>query len=1094
MSMFKSLKFSVATHGRSVFCVVVLLFFVVKGMFGQTHEKLPYFEGFEDTTTYSSWTLNAGPNATKAENRWYVSNAEAFVGENALYISADGGKTLSYKNNQIYNVAYREISLPKGTYDLSFTWKCEGELGADGLYVCWVSSKMPTNSSATTEPTFIKNTKLVFDGVDFLCGSKEWKTSTTTITQQSTTVYKLVFVWKNDASNTTPKLPSVVIDNIQIGAQGCGKPENVRTSALSSEISVRWDGGATGYEMMYRRYGEPEVHHVKGINQTSYVVKGMEEGVYDIFVRSCCPDDTSVWVVRNNVLVYDAESHCIDFINWDREGTVCETGVHTIGGMFVGDKFSPNITSGSVRLGAVDYGYNSIASRHTKHYIPGEMDPRTGNGLPTVPEGEVVSVRLGNWNMGGEFESVTYTHQLDSGSNMILLLKYAIVIEDPGHDRVEQPVFMLELLDEYDNPLDASGCGDANFVANTKELINNPNSDGTWHIINAATPILWKEWTTVGINMTEYAKYGPIKYKIRLTTFDCAQSGHFGYAYFTLNCEQATIEGLSCGENAGANIYAPIGFNYRWYRVRDNKTVCKTQNLQGIEKNDTALYRCKVMFAQDSTCYFELDASLLPKLPKAQFSPKWTPRYCNENYMKFQNTSHVTTARGATGEKCETHRWYLKENGDWTLIHEGDSLEYRFPNGGGKFDVMLQAGISNDECVDDTVITVNVPRLGAVVDTICDTICEGKSLKIEGRRYMQEGFYRVYRGTSFGGCDSTVYLDLKVIPKERDTISAYLCGNESYILNGQEFTRSGKYSTVNKADGSNKCECDTIITLFLTVAELDVEEGVELCSGEDLTFEYSAGETGFESYEIQFSDAAKAAGLNDIAKRELPEGSTINLKLSEISDKTGEVNPLRPGYYEMKVIFYYKDENGVEQRCENAIGLNLLYSSKTIEQKFGNVITLLDTEYNGGFEFDYIQWYRNGVAMEGKNDTYIYLEEDEINGNDIYTVGLVRKGEKEEIMSCGLKFNVGVAVENVEALGVDVVSNRIGVGEKAIVVFEEGYEECVARWWGVAGVMLEEEVIEGEGYLNSTPQCPGVYLLELVVGEERVVRKIVISN
>ena len=134
-------------------------------------------------------------------------------------------------------------------------------------------------------------------------------------------------------------------------------------------------------------------------------------------------------------------------------------------------------------------------------------------------------------------------------------------------------------------------------------------------------------------------------------------------------------------------------------------------------------------------------------------------------------------------------------------------------------------------------------------------------------------------------------------------------------------------------------------------------------------------------------------------------------------------------------------------------------------------------------------------AMEGENDTYIYLlDENEVNSEDVYTVGLVRKGEKEEIMSCGLKFNVGVAVENVEALGVDVVSNRIGVGEKAIVVFEEGYEECVARWWGVAGVMLEEEVIEGEGYLNSTPQCPGVYLLELVVGEERVVRKIVISN
>ena len=42
--------------------------------------------------------------------------------------------------------------------------------------------------------------------------------------------------------------------------------------------------------------------------------------------------------------------------------------------------------------------------------------------------------------------------------------------------------------------------------------------------------------------------------------------------------------------------------------------------------------------------------------------------------------------------------------------------------------------------------------------------------------------------------------------------------------------------------------------------------------------------------------------------------------------------------------------------------------------------------------------------------------------------------------------------------------------------------------------MLGEEVVVGEGYLNSTPQRPGVYLLELVVGDERVVRKIVISK
>ena len=1084
-------------RGLYVAFLLLPLFVFTLRMHAQNYTNLPYFEGFEDTTTYSSWVLNAGPNGAKAENKWYMSNADAFVGENALYISSDGGKSLSYTNKTVYNVAYKEIFLPKGVYDLSFTWKCEGEIGADGLYVCWVSSKKETISSVMSEPTFITDgTKLSFDGVDFLCGSKEWKTSTTTLTQLSTTVYKLVFVWKNDASNNTPSLPSIVIDNIQIGAQGCGKPENVRTNALSSEITVRWDGGATGYELMYRRFGEKDLHSVTGINQTSHTVKDIEEGVYDIFVRSCCPDDTSVWVVKNNVLVYDAESHCIDFINWDREGTLCETGVHKMGGAFYGDKFSPNVESGSERVGAVDFGYNSEFSRHTTHYMPGEMDARTGNKLPTVPEGEVVSVRLGNWLSGqaqnfngGGFESVTYTHQLDSGSNMILLLKYAIVIEDPGHPRVEQPVFMLELLDEYDNPLDASGCGDANFVANTTELINNPNADGTWHVINAATPILWKEWTTVGINMSQYAKYGPLKYKIRLTTFDCSQGGHFGYAYYTLNCEEATIEGLSCGENAGANIYAPVGFNYRWYRVRDNKTVCKTQNLQGVEKNDTALYRCKVMFAQDSACYFELDASLLPRLPKAQFSPRWEPRNCNENYMRFQNTSHVTTARGATGEKCETHKWYLKKGDNFELIQEGDSLSWRFPNEGGQFDVMLVTGISNDECIDDTIVTVNVPRLGAVVDTICDTICEGKSVKIEGRKYTQEGFYRVFRGTSYGGCDSTVYLDLKVIPKERDTISAYICQGEEYVFNGQIYTKTGKPRTKYVSS----CGCDSVVTLFLNVAISTVSDSIELCSGDDLVFDYSVADAEFTSYQVIFGADAKAVGFKDTEKKELPKDGRIVLKSHEISDKTDSINPIHPGSYIMNVVFYYNTDSGDVQSCEHEVALNVLYSAATMEQKFGDVIAILNPENNGGYEFDYYQWYKNGEPIEGENNTYIYLEGEDLNSTDVYTVGLVRKGETEEILCCGLRLVVETPVDNIEKEKIGLASNIVSSGDCVILLFDESYNECNIKWWSATGLLMGEERDVKQGVITTTPQIPGVYLLEISMGEVREIKKVIIK-
>ena len=96
-------------------------------------------------------------------------------------------------------------------------------------------------------------------------------------------------------------------------------------------------------------------------------------------------------------------------------------------------------------------------------------------------------------------------------------------------------------------------------------------------------------------------------------------------------------------------------------------------------------------------------------------------------------------------------------------------------------------------------------------------------------------------------------------------------------------------------------------------------------------------------------------------------------------------------------------------------------------------------------------------------------------------------------MSCGLSFVVGVAVDNVEMFRVDVVANIIGVGDKAVVVFDGGQDECTARWWSVSGVLMSEEIVVGDRTLSSTPQRQGVYLLELVMGDERVVRKVVIE-
>ena len=103
--------------------------------------------------------------------------------------------------------------------------------------------------------------------------------------------------------------------------------------------------------------------------------------------------------------------------------------------------------------GVVDYGYQAIQSRHRIHWNPLERDPHTDGKLKTVPDGEIASVRLGNWDVQREAESVEYDYLVDTATSAILILNYAVVLQDPDHEFADQPKFILEIV----NPLLAMG-------------------------------------------------------------------------------------------------------------------------------------------------------------------------------------------------------------------------------------------------------------------------------------------------------------------------------------------------------------------------------------------------------------------------------------------------------------------------------------------------------------------------------------------------------------------------------------------------------------------------------------------------------------
>ena len=368
---------------------------------------------------------------------------------------------------------------------------------------------------------------------------------------------------------------------------------------------------------------------------------------------------------------------CIDPTNLTAEYTTCTYGSYS------------NPRS---RMGVVNYGNQSALSRHTVHYDTTERDPRTGGLLRTVPEGAEASVRLGNWTSNSsnpEAESVTYSLFVDPSSFDLLILKYAAVLQDPEHSAAQQPRFSIEILNEYNELID-SRCGAADFIA---------NANLGWN--EAANDVLWKDWTTVGLDMSAYANQ---TIRIRLTTYDCGEGSHYGYAYFTLDCLLKNIRAEYCGE-VESNIFTmPDGFNYNWYTDTVERTTLYTTQSINIPTSNTTYY-CDVSFVDNAECFFTMSAYAGTRYPLALFDSVITLNNC-QFYVQFNNLSTISTDGETpigTGEGCESAFWDFG-NGMTSTDYNGSTV-YTTP---GTYDVMLISYLGGGSCADTIIKTLTL--------------------------------------------------------------------------------------------------------------------------------------------------------------------------------------------------------------------------------------------------------------------------------------------------------------------------------------------------------------------------------------------------
>ena len=452
----------------------------------------------------------------------------------------------------------------------------------------------------------------------------------------------------------------------------------------------------------------------------------------------------------------------------------------------------------------------------SKGVVPGRHTVITEQGFDSIipslqlmPSGATRSVRLGNSAVGAEGEAIIYDI-LVTEERSILLLSYAAVMQNPDHVATRQPRFSLDILDSKGKNLDYL-CGAFDFVASDK--LGWQGSDP-----------MWKDWTTVGLDLSNYVGS---RIQVRLTNRDCAEKGHYGYAYFTLDFMSCNIQSTQCGA-AGTNTYvAPAGFNYKWARANNPLKVLSTDQTFEAPMDFTE-YICTLSQIGKEYCFFTIHFVAEPLYPVARFEHTIS-RGCADTLF-LRNTSFISND-GINPKKhyeaCDSAVWDL---GDGREIPATDAELAVVYARSGRYTITLRAYMQGGKCVDAVSQTIDVVGRERHIHRH-KTICMGDYFDFNGRYLTESGRYTdTIRN---GKCLEVHTLDLAVNNTYKFREHAFICKGDQYNFRGTLLTKSGIYrDTLISTQG-----CDSIYELILNlVPAYIIASEATICDVESYNF------------------------------------------------------------------------------------------------------------------------------------------------------------------------------------------------------------------------------------------------------------------
>lgn len=222
--------------------------------------------------------------------------------------------------------------------------------------------------------------------------------------------------------------------------------------------------------------------------------------------------------------------------------------------------------------GHMEHPMDSIGRVETRHRVNSVqgVDPNTGGNLKLIPDGELKSVRLGNDSIGAESEAIVY-HYIVDADNSLLFVNFAVVMEDPGHEFIFQPRFVVRITDKDGKLVNDCSEYDVSAAAGLEGFRDQLTDRGM---------VRWRDWSKIGLDLSPFVGQ---EVQVQFITYDCYMYGHFGYAYFTASCAPNKLEVGACSGST-FSMEAPAGFaSYRW--DNGDTTRISQRTLEGEEMN-----------------------------------------------------------------------------------------------------------------------------------------------------------------------------------------------------------------------------------------------------------------------------------------------------------------------------------------------------------------------------------------------------------------------------------------------------------------------------------------------------------------------------